>query len=176
MTGKLPDWEIVLKVMNPVNKRPRRMSMHTLAACCGREDIQALIKEVRESKKVVGYKCPDVGGACIFYLIELRKHPGMIDSARGDGVWDDLDKFLKVKPYPQVKGFKRFAKNTWSGGEYGKGTMIAAEYGMPNPFDPEDYAYAQLIINALKENGYTPGITLPENLPVANCTSGCQHL
>ena len=182
---KMPDWEVVLNTMNPNYNgrpgRPRRMSMHTLAACTGR-DIQELIKEVKESKKVVGYKCPDVGGACIFYLTSLRSIPGMIDSAdRKDPerVWRELDEFLKTHPYPSVKGFKRFAEGYWTGGSYGQGKFVKGEYAMPTPFEAEDYALARAIRQSLLENGFTPGkdlMDIPDQdppKPVAGCTTGC---
>jgi hypothetical protein len=161
--SKMPAWEVVLRVINPEGKnagRPRRTSMHTLAyvtGCKTQDEALALAKEMKDSKKVVGYHCPDVQTP-IFYLDALRKLPGMIDT-RDPKVWDTLSDFFKLNPFPQVKGFKRFAQGTWSGGEYGKGTYTPGEYAMGVAYEPADYPYAKLIIDQLKANGYTPGLT-----------------
>ncbi len=159
-------WEVVLNVFCPKIKRPRRTSLHTLATVIGHPDPIKLAEELKKSDKVVGYVCPDVKTP-IFYLKSLAQKPGMIDT-RNDKVWGDwghlnagarsLQEFVDNNPYPRIKGFKRFAENTWSGGSYGKGTMIPAKSAMEVPYEEGDYDYARLVIKALTEAGFTPGI------------------
>ncbi len=153
---KIPAWEIMLNVMSPTIKRPRRTSLHTLATVIGHKDPLKLAKEMKKSDKVVGYVCPDVKTP-IFYLKSLANHPGMIDT-RDSKVWGKLEAFIKKHPYPAVKGFKRFASPTWSGGSYGKGKFIAGKSAMDVPYETGDYAYANEVIKSLKKAGYKPGI------------------
>ena len=200
---RMPDWEVAMKVLIPNgNKagRPRRMSIHTIAAVCGRQDIIALADEMSQAKyptdstvtdaygkklagtyKVAGYRCPDVN-CLIFYLMEHVGRPTMIHSAyfNKDGicsVWEEVFDFCtREAPYPEIKGFKRFPEGSWSGGRYGVGTFIPPKYGMEFPFEPEDYPYARAVIKALKEAGYEPGITIPDHdpeVPIKGCTMGC---
>ena len=61
------DWEVMLSLVCPHKKRPRRTSLHTLTLMLGRKDPLALAKEMEASGKVVGYVCPDVSTP-IFYL------------------------------------------------------------------------------------------------------------
>jgi hypothetical protein len=142
--------------MSPIINRPRRTSIHTIAAVCGYKNITKLAAEMKKSGKVLGYKCPDVS-AYIFYLKSLKNHPGMINtpSAR---VWDNLPAFFAKHPFPAVKGFKRFASGSWSGGSYGVGKYVAGSSDMAVPYEPADYAYANVVIAALKKAGFTPGI------------------
>jgi len=155
MPKKIPAWEVVLGVINPKNKRPRRTSLHTLAYVIGATDLLALAKEMKESGKVVGYVCPDVRTP-IFYLKRMcgdPSVPGMIDS-RNDSIWDkwsypsvgcaSLGEFVAKFPYPEIKGFKRFA--------------YSGKYEMAKPYEPEDFEYAREIIKALKEAGYESGL------------------
>ncbi len=163
-----PDWEIVMETINPQvyngANRPRRCSLHTIALFCGRKDIIGLAKEMEASKKVAGYRCPDVR-CLIFYLDRLSKMKGMIDT-RDANVWKQVESHVKENPYPTIKGFKRFgATDIWTGGSYGKGKQIKGTSGMNVPSEPEDYDYARLVIKRLKDAGYTPGIEDPANIP-----------
>jgi hypothetical protein len=157
------DWEVMLSLVCPHKKRPRRTSLHTLTLMLGRKDPLALAKEMEASGKVVGYVCPDVSTP-IFYLKSMTQHPGMIDT-RDAGIWGKLSAFFEKNPYPKVKGFKRFQNGTWSGGEYGKGQFTPARTAMDVPYEKEDYDLARLIIKTLKEAGFTPGIEDPANIP-----------
>lgn len=165
---KIPAWEVMLGVVNPKNKRPRRTSLHTIAAVTGAKDPLKLAKEMKASGKVVGYVCPDVQTP-IFYLTSMVDHPGMIDD-RDPNVWGkwlyrdagagSLKEFVKNNPYPKVKGFKRFVYGgTWSGGSYGKGKYISKSSAMEVPYEKTDYTYAKEVIKALKKAGHKPGIT-----------------
>jgi len=165
---KIPAWEVMLGVINPKNKRPRRTSLHTIATVIGAKDPLKLAKEMKASKKVVGYVCPDVKTP-IFYLKSMIDHPGMIDT-RDSRVWGkwrypdagaiSLADFVKKNPYPKVKGFKRFVDGgKWSGGEWGVGKYIAASSAMEVPYEKADYDYAKEVIKALKKAGHKPGIT-----------------
>lgn len=140
--NKMPAWEVMMRVINPKSTRPRRTSLHTIATMIGHNDILALAKEIQDSGKVVGYRCPDVS-ALIFYLIDLCKLPGMIDTRRGD-VWGMVPAFLKEQPFPKIKGFKRFANGN---------------SGMTFPYEKEDFPLAIEIIKALRAAGYTPGLS-----------------
>lgn len=183
--NKMPSWEIVLRVINPKSSRPRRMSLHTLAYVLGKktsEEAQELANELEKSGKVVGYRCPDVQ-TLIFYLKDYAKNGikvtdpngltvtlnGMIDT-RIDGVWKMVPEYLKKYPFPKIKGFKRFAKGHWSGGEMYKGTYVEGFSGMEEPFEKEDHSYAGAIIKALKANGFTPGL---EGIAEDMCNSVC---
>ena len=157
---QIPDWEVMLSVINPDQSRPRprRTSLHTLAYVLGRKDPLALAKEMEASGKVLGYVCPDVKTP-IFYLEKMVGLPTMIDTrdAKVWGTWRyptagaaSLQEFMEKNPFPQVKGFKRF----------GNGNMgVGSPNAMPVPYEPADYPYARLIIKALTEAGYTPGLT-----------------
>ncbi len=155
------DWEVMLNVMCPKINRPRRTSLHTLAYVLGRKDPLALGLELQASNKVVGYVCPDVKTP-IFYLKSLRKHPGMIDTP-DDNIWAKLPAFFEKNPFPTVKGFKRFAAGTWSGG-FGKGTFTPAQTAMDVPYEEGDYDYARLLIKTLKEAGITPAFDDPAKI------------
>lgn len=154
--GKKADWEVVLSVVCPKIKRPRRTSLHTLATVCGRTDIMALAKEMKKSKKVVGYRCPDVS-CLIFYRKDMATLPGMIDT-RDSSVFSQVEAHVKEHPYPSVRGFKRFAGSTWTGGKYGVGKCIKNSSALPYPYEPDDYPYAREVIKALKDAGFEPGI------------------
>ena len=87
-------------------------------------------------------------------MFYLKKHRG--DYGSYPEVWKRLPDFLKKHPYPQVKGFKQ-ASGHWSNG-FGLGKWIPGNNAMAEPFIPDDYAYANQIIDALKKAGYKPGI------------------
>lgn len=156
MAEKTPRWKIVLSVLipdGPKKGRPRRMSMHTLAYLCGcktRREVLALMKEIKESGEVVGYVCPDVHTP-IFYLKANAKLPTMIDT-RDEKVWTVLEKWLDDYPYPEVKGFKRFPANAY---DPKTGKIDYSVYGMKEPFEESDKAYAANIEKALVEAGYS---------------------
>lgn len=165
---KLKAWEVMLSVVNPKNKRPRRTSLHTIATVIGAKNLLKLAKEMQASKKVCGYVCPDVQTP-IFYLDSMVDHPGMIDD-RDPHVWGkwlypdagatSLSDFVKKNPYPKVKGFKRFADGGyWTGGSYGRGKYVPESSAMEVPYEKEDYEYARVVIKTLKKAGYKPGIT-----------------
>lgn len=169
---KKPAWEIVMETINPVKyngyNRPRRTSLHTLAYIAGYDDPLKLAKEMEKSGKVLGYVCPDVKTP-IFYLKRLANLPGMIDT-RDSRVWGkwrypmagaaSLSDFVEKNPFPQVKGFKRFANGgMWSGGAYGKGKYIPASSAMSVPYEKADYPYAKTVVKALKKAGYKTSLT-----------------
>lgn len=156
--NKKPSWECVMETYDPnaltygaskaTGGRPRRCSLHTLASVTGR-DIRVIAKEMAESKKVHGYRCPDVK-TLIFYLDRLKSVPGMIHSANSDpnspgpkaNVWKLVDQNLTENPYPKIKGFKRFS---------GSGSS-----GMEHTFLPEDMDYAMAIKANLEKHGFKP--------------------
>jgi hypothetical protein len=163
------DWEKVMEVVQtegPNKGRPRRLSIHTITALCGRDGFE-ILKEMEESGKVVGYECPDVRTP-IYYLLEKSKLPGMIDS-RNANCWEKGRAWLKRYPTKDVKGFKRFPFMRFNAkGKYGAGFENDPEhkhkphegptptYGCPDacypmdvPFAPEDAAYEKLVRKAL---------------------------
>lgn len=170
MADAPPLWKVVLSVINPKDTRPRRMSLHTLAHCLGLEteqEVLALAADMKESGEVVGYVCPDVNTP-VFYLKELAKLPGMIDT-RDAKVWTQIEKWLKDYPYPAVKGFKRFPEDLY-GKKPGKvwnfkththedGLVTDyskpdySKYGLPYAFEAEDKDYAAAITEALAKVG-----------------------
>lgn len=167
--AKTPAWEIALSVISPTINRPRRTSLHTLAAVIGHKNPLKLAKEMQKSGKVAGYICPDVGTP-IFYLDKFSTHPGMIDD-RDPKVWGkwtkwdkqdygagSLTEFFKIHPYPKVKGFKRFANEKKIGVDKWGYPIYKAESAMTIPYEPSDYTYANEVIKALKTAGYKPGI------------------
>lgn len=139
---KKTDWEVMMSVVCPNKKRPRRTSFHTLATMLGREDILGLAKEMNESGKVWAYKCPDVR-CYITYLDSMRGCPGMIHTPQKNW-FDSFPAFLKEQPFPKIKGFKRFANGN---------------SGMTFPYEKEDFPLALEIIKALRAAGYTPGLS-----------------
>lgn len=152
------DWFIVLGVLDPLKKRPRRTSLHTLATVTGRDDCKALAKEMEESGLVVGYRCPDVR-TLIFYRKDMISCPGMIDT-RDAKVFTMIDAILTEYPFPANRGFRRFA------------ARANLAYGMPDPFfDGEDYPYACAIREALLAWGYDAPFTMPkekaDNVPIS---------
>lgn len=168
LTTSEPDWMRVMRVLNPdgPNKgRPRRLSLHTLTAVCGR-DGGTILKEMEHSGKVVGYECPDVRTP-IYYLIEEAKRPGMIDT-RNEDCWERGRAWLAKYPTSEVKGFKKFPFYVYKGGQYvyddkhvHKGAKTDsnanARYGCPDacytmdvPFDELDAAYEKLVRAAVK--------------------------
>lgn len=151
-----PDWEVALSVVCPKIKRPRRTSLHTLATVLGRTNIFELAKEMEQSGKVLGYKCPDVQ-CLIFYLNDMIKCPGMIDT-RDAKVWSQVEKFCTENPLETVKGFKRFAQGTWTSGKPGYGEYIRGNSQMNVPYEEADLEYALKITEALTKAGYQPGI------------------
>ena len=164
-TQKKFDWELVMETNDrrcfsygasaESNGRPRRCSLHMLAAVTGREP-EVIAKEMQESGLVAGYVCPDVKTP-IFYLDRCSKLPGMIDT-RTDTVWADIPKFLKQYPFSKYKGFKRFSSGNWA--DWKKpfecewvGEIPAAE----KPFFAGDETYIKDIRYNLEKAGYTPG-------------------
>lgn len=148
------DWEVMLNVINPASTRPRRLSVHTIATTLAKagfegRDPLTILKEMEESKKVVGYVCPDVQTP-IFYLVDLCKLPGMIDT-RNPGCWKSGREWITKYPWPETKGFKRFAGGVYeevNGNKY-------AKY-IPNPsnmkdaaFEPADLPYEKLVLEHL---------------------------
>lgn len=138
------DWEVMMSVINPVvgdfgSGRPRRTSVHTIAAVVGR-DALTILEEMKASGKVVGYVCPDVRTP-IFYLSELSGLPNMIDT-RNEQCWDAARQKIKDFPPEKVKGFKRFA-----GGS-------DANYAMDVPYEAADKPYHDAILAALKAAGF----------------------
>lgn len=143
------DWQVLLTVINPGTSkddygagRPRRLSLHTIAAVCGR-DAAVILEEMRTSGEVVGYVCPDVRTP-IFYLKANSKLPNMIDT-RNDGVWEAAKEKLISHPPEKVKGFKRFGT-----GDVGLGS------GMSYPFEESDKPYAAEIKKVMTAAGFTP--------------------
>ena len=153
----MPAWEVVLNVKCPKIHRPRRTSFQTLATVIGYQgNLMDLAEEMRKSNKVVSYICPDVH-CPITYLKSMVNNPGMIDT-RDPHIWRKLKAQFDQHPYPKVKGFKRFAQGTWSGGSYGKGKFMPANSAMEVPYEEGDYDYAREVIKALKSVGHAPGI------------------
>lgn len=167
-----PAWQVYMETICPKIKRPRRSSLHTICYVCGYDDPISVAEEMRKSGKVYGYRCPDVS-CLIFYHESQLGRPTMIDT-RDPSVWKKVEPFLKERPYPQYKGFKRFAQATWTGGAYGKGKQIPANSGMSVPYEPDDYPYARAVIKALREAGYTPGISEEDLVTHSPCWD-CDH-
>lgn len=143
------DWEVLFKIIDPATfktwgyHRPRRMSIHTAAAITGR-DATTLLKEMEESGKVAGYRCPDVS-CVIFYLDELAAI--MVDT-RTAGCWKQALAQIESDPPGLVKGFARFKGVGVKGAKTGS--------AMPHPFmGKEDLPYIENIKKGLKEHGYT---------------------
>lgn len=141
------DWQVLLTVINPIkgdfgSGRPRRLSLHTIAAVCGR-DAATILEEMRTSGEVVGYVCPDVQTP-IFYLKANSKLPNMIDT-RNDGVWAAAAQKIVSHPPEKVKGFKRFGT-----GDVGLGS------GMSYPFEESDKPYAAEIKKVMTAAGFEP--------------------
>lgn len=140
--SKKPAWEVIMSTYHPGINRPRRTSIHTIATIMGlqsKKELLALAKEMQESGKVLGYRCPDVH-CLIFYLKELRSIPGMIDTANAN-VWNTVESFLEEAPFPKVKGFQGFPKD----GVYQK---------TDSPWGVEDIEFAKAIKKNLEKNGY----------------------
>jgi hypothetical protein len=154
----MPAWEVVMRTIIPPGclnaGRPRRTSLHTLASAIGVTDLLGILnlaKELKESKKVVGYRCPDVQ-CLIFYLDELSKLPGMIDSRNPD-VWKLVDAHVTTEaPFPQVRGFRRFTNY------YDSKTNknVTEPNGMEYMYESNDYAYAMKVRENLLEAGFNP--------------------
>lgn len=155
--AKEPAWKIIMSVVKPGLGRPRFFSLHTLAELMGRKDLRRLATTLENSEKVIGCHCPVVD-APVFYLKAYAHFTYDIY------IWDEVDDFIKKFPYPKIKGFKASA-SYWTEG-YGKGKFIKAKYDMSVPFVPEDYSYANTIIDALVAAGYKPGIPKYDVKPV----------
>jgi hypothetical protein len=105
---------------------------------------------MKKSGKVIGCHCPVVD-APVFYLREYEHY------TYEDSVWRKVSAFNKTNPYPKVRGFKA-ASGGWTGPTYGTGRFIEPVHSMDVPFVESDYEYANLIIDALYQAGYKPGI------------------
>jgi hypothetical protein len=141
-------------------KRPRRMSIHGLAAMTGLDPL-VILDEIEKAGpftkskhyaagpgpggtwgRVAGYWCPDVD-CTVMYLTEYgvdgtnimvdTRRPDFIETAKGD---------LKKYPFPKVQGFNGFGE--------------AGTYASPTPFKPSDKAHAEELRDFLIANGATP--------------------
>lgn len=148
MKKKVPDktpWEIMMGINHPKMDRARFFSLNTIAAVTGCKDLTKLLKEMKESGKVVACMCPIVN-APVFFVDRYGAKYGIHSSA-----WDKALEYIEKYPFPKVQGFQRYKANYDSAtGGY---TMDGS---MPDPFIKEDYAYANMLIDALKEAGYKP--------------------
>lgn len=148
--ARKPAWEVIMSVVKPGFNRPRFFSLHTLATLMGRKSLRGLARAMRKSGKVIGCHCPVVD-APVFYLTDYSHFTYEPD------IWEDLTSFNRRFPYPKVRGFKA-ASGSWSSGKWGIGKYIEPKHSMSVPFVRADYAYANLIIDALREAGHKPGI------------------
>ena len=132
------DWQVIMS--HPYNhkagygnrNRPRRMSIHTIASVVNRDPLEVL-EEMEKSDLCLGYPCPDVGGAPIFYLKELR---GIMTDTPTQNAFQLAKEWLVKYPITTTKGFQRHA-----------GTKFA----MSTPFDTEDSAYEKELNQKLVE-------------------------
>lgn len=165
MSIKQPDWYRMMSVTmpsGPSKGRPRRLSIHTITAVCGR-DGEKILREMEDSKEVVGYVCPDVHTP-IFYLLGNINLPGMIDS-RSKDCFDKAREWLKRFPTSKVKGFKRFPMyKKDKNGNLAKDTdhvhrvpKTDSSWGCPDecytmevPFERADEEYEKLVREAVK--------------------------
>lgn len=133
------DWEILMSYIfqhteGYGNKnRPRRMSIHTIATMVGRNPL-VILKEMEKSNLCLGYQCPDVGGACIFYLKELKS---IMTDTPTKNAFNVAREQLKKWPIDKVKGFKRHSSN--------------GDPTMPVPFDEKDAEYEKQLKIKLAE-------------------------
>ena len=132
------DWEVAMShVFNHKQgygnrNRPRRMSVHTIASVVGRDPL-VVLKEMEESDLCLGYPCPDVRGAPIFYLKELR---GIMTDTPTQNAFKLAKDWLIKYPIDKIKGFKR----------HGGGNFT-----MSTPFDEEDAEYEKELQQKLAE-------------------------
>lgn len=138
-----------MKVRRPGNSRPRYLSIQTLGALTGRTDLLKLAKEMKDSCEVNGSFCHTVKSP-VFYLNSISNY-------HESDIWKRMKESLETFPYPATKGF-RASEGEWTGGAYGRGTYVVGTHAMPTPFVKEDHRYANAIISAMKNAGYTPGI------------------
>lgn len=145
----IPGWEIALSVIHPKLKRPRYLSLHTIACILGRNDLLNLAKEMRKSGKVNIFYCNQVQSP----VFALKK----FSVSNDNNVWDRIPTFLKLYPFPKYKGFCS-RPSVWASGIYGVGKSIIESTAMTEPFIKNDYMYANDIIKALHQAGKIPAI------------------
>lgn len=145
----IPSWKIAMEIFHPSLARPRFLSLHTLAAITGRDDLLQLAKEMKKSGEVSISFCSTVKSP-VFALRHLR-------STNNPEVWDTVKSFVKMWPFPKYRGF-RGVDGYWTGGQYGSGRYIPPITAMNEPFIEADYYYANKIIIALRRAGKAPGI------------------
>ena len=132
------DWQVIMshafshKAAYGNRNRPRRMSIHTIASVVGRDPLDVL-KEMEKSDLCLGYCCPDVGGAPIFYLKKLR---GIMTDTPTQNAFNLARDWIIKYPIDKVKGFKRHA---------------GANFAMSTPFDTEDGDYEKELQQKLAE-------------------------
>lgn len=148
----IPDWKVVMSINHPSLQRPRFLSLHTIAALTGRNDLPKLIEEMRESCEVCITFCSTVK-APVFHLRSMDFHGNNNEPKQ----WNQLDNFLKKYPYPKYKGFKA-CEPIWSSGVYGMGRYTTPDTAMEEPFVRYDYPYAKKMIAALEKHQYEPGL------------------
>ncbi len=130
--------------------RPRFLSLHTLAAITGRNDLLALANEMKRSCEVSISFCSTVRSP-VFVLREYRQE-------NNPEVWKKIKDFIKEYPFPKYKGFYG-AEGHWTGGSYGVGHYIPGKTAMTEPFIEQDYKYANAIIQKLRDAGRKVGIS-----------------
>lgn len=133
------DWQVVMSfVYNHKegygNKnRPRRMSIHSIAAVCER-DPNVILNEMEKSDAVLGYCCPDVGESPIFYLKELR---GIMTDTPTANAFKTAAEWLVKYPFPKYQGFQRHVDKD--------------KFAMACPFDEADADYEKQLRANLAE-------------------------
>ena len=144
------DWEPLFAVRHPGLGRPRYYSPHTIGILTGRTNLMELLEEMRDSGLVGAVKCPTVNA---FVLYKCNTGDCGLAYLLRQGY---LQSFLAEYPYPQVKGFKK-AKVHYD--HYGSAIYEPMSNVLTDtPFVPEDYAYANQLINAMQIAGFTPHI------------------
>ena len=128
------DWQVVLSCLFD-GVKPRRFSIHTIAAMCERDPF-VILDEMEKSGDVWGFHCYTVKTP-VFVLNTMKQ-------VMGYGSWDASDpnnfirarRYLEEFPFPQYKGFKR----------YGEGS-----HEMECAFEPDDKDYEEKIRKELAE-------------------------
>lgn len=151
ITIKNPMWQIMMEVKHPDLPRPRFFSLHTIAAMTGRKNLLKLADEMKKSGKVKAQYCPIVK-APVFFSSSNNRY------SNSESAWNMIKDFIEKHPYPEIKGFRDGMSGSWSGDGYGKGKYTPGNSAMKEPFIEKDYAYANMVIEELKKQGYTPRI------------------
>ncbi len=146
-TDKIPAWQIMMDTTHKKIQRPRFFSLNTIAAMTRRKDLNRLAKELESSGKVAVCYCPIVK-AYVFYSGPMIRIYGDYKSK-----WQYVKDFYDKYPYPAVKGFRAPTRMVDAIGLVSYGSPASSD-----PFIPEDYEYANTIIDNLRKAGYTPGI------------------